>query len=76
MPQEFDDPDLPLAAMFRRWPPTASVFVGHGMLCVGCPISPFHTVVDACREYGLDEQAFRADLRAIILNGSCHQPRR
>jgi AGCS family alanine or glycine:cation symporter len=26
----------------------------HKMLCVGCLVNPFHTVIDACAEYGLD----------------------
>ena len=56
------DPDLPLADLMTRWPETIHVFVGHRMLCVGCLISPFHTIVDACAEYGLDEDAFVAEL--------------
>lgn len=61
-----DDPDLPLALMFRHWPATAQVFLAHRMLCLGCPIAPFHTVIDACAEYGLDEAQFRAELRAAV----------
>ena len=59
----FDDPDLPLAQLFERWPELVEVFLQRHMLCVGCPIAPFHTVIDACQEYGLDEDAFRAELR-------------
>jgi hybrid cluster-associated redox disulfide protein len=62
----YDDPDLPLDALMTRWPETVPVFMRHGMLCVGCPIGPFHTVVDACDEYGLDEDAFRAELEAAV----------
>lgn len=58
-----DDPDLPLSALFDRWPRTAEVFLSHHMACFGCPIAPFHTVIDACTEYGLDESAFRAALQ-------------
>lgn len=61
-----DDPDLPLHALFARWPQTVAVFLARHMLCVGCPISPFHTVIDACAEYGLDETAFRADLHSAV----------
>ncbi|PVB61500.1 DUF1858 domain-containing protein [Labrenzia sp. 011] len=61
---KIDDPDLPLTLLFRVWPQTPSVFIRHRMLCYGCPIAPFHTVIDACREYDLDEQVFRAELRA------------
>jgi len=45
-----------------RWPQTVPVFVRHRMLCVGCLVSPFHTVMDACTEYDLDEETFLAEL--------------
>ncbi|MEO9530843.1 DUF1858 domain-containing protein [Roseibium sp.] len=61
-----DDPDLTLTSLFELWPETPAVFLRRRMLCFGCPIAPFHTVIDACREYGLDEQAFRAELRAAV----------
>ena len=59
-----DDPDMPLGQLFERWPHAAAVFVSHRMACFGCPIAPFHTVIDACAEYRLDETAFRNELRA------------
>lgn len=59
-----DDPDLPLGALFSRWPATVAVFLTQRMACFGCPIAPFHTVVDACAEYRLDEAGFRARLCA------------
>ena len=61
-----DDPDLPLGLLFDRWPQTAAVFLAHRMACFGCPITPFHTVADACAEFGLDEAAFRAALRDAV----------
>jgi hybrid cluster-associated redox disulfide protein len=62
-----DEPDLPLLMLFSRWPATVSVFRPHRMLCFGCPIVPFHTIIDACEEYGLDEVVFRAELRAAAI---------
>ncbi|OYU76523.1 MAG: hypothetical protein CFE32_09815 [Alphaproteobacteria bacterium PA3] len=62
-----DDPDLTLVQLFSRWPATVSVFLSHRMLCFGCPIVPFHTVIDACEEYGLDEVVFRAELHAAVV---------
>lgn len=59
-----DDPDLPLADLMTHWPNTVSVFLRHKMLCVGCLVSPFHTIVDACAEYDLNENDFLAELRA------------
>lgn len=62
-----DDPDLTLVQLFSRWPATVSVFLSHRMLCFGCPIAPFHSVIDACEEYGLDEVVFRAELHAAVV---------
>ena len=61
---KIDDPDMPLHLLFNYWPETAAVFLLHRMFCFGCPIAPFHTVIDACTEYRLDEAAFRSELRA------------
>jgi hypothetical protein len=33
---------------------------------VGCPIACFHTVDDACREHGVDREAFLAALCACM----------
>lgn len=66
---EIDDPDLSLMALFDRWPGAATAFLSHHMLCFGCPIAPFHTVIDACRDYTLDESLFRAELRAAAQAG-------
>lgn len=62
-----DDPDLPLSLLFSYWPATAEVFLSRRMLCFGCPIAPFHTVIDACAEYGLEEAPFRAALRSAMV---------
>ena len=63
---QIDDPDMPLVQLFALWPVTAGVFHAHRMACFGCPISPFHTVIDACAEYRLDEATFRTALLAAV----------
>ncbi len=63
---DISNPDLPLQMLFDRWPATARVFLSHGMLCFGCPIAPFHTIIDACVEYQLNEDSFRAELLAAV----------
>lgn len=65
-PPKLDDPDLPLADLMTHWPGTIPVFLRHKMLCVGCLVSPFHTIVDACAEYGLDERDFLAELQDAV----------
>lgn len=62
----FDDPDLPLSDLMRRWPETIPVFMRYKMLCVGCLVTPFHTVTDACAEYHVDEDVFLEELRVAI----------
>ena len=66
MARDIDDPDLTLAELFRAWPGAARPFLRRRTACVGCLMAPFHTVLDTCAEYGLDEAAFRAELRAAI----------
>ncbi|MBJ6127421.1 DUF1858 domain-containing protein [Microvirga splendida] len=52
--------------VMRRWPMTIRAFLNHRMHCVGCPITCFHTVADACREHGVDQAQFLRELDAII----------
>lgn len=59
---DFDNPDLPLSELFVAWPEMVAVFLERKMLCPGCPIAPFHAITDACLEYDLDEDDFRAEL--------------
>lgn len=63
---DLDDPDMALDTLMTLWPETIAVFLRHKMLCVGCMVSRFHTVIDACREYNLDEWVFRAELQAAV----------
>ena len=61
-----DDPDMTLSELMSAWPQTVAVFLRHRMLCVGCLISPFHTIEDACDEYDLCLDAFVEELRASL----------
>ncbi len=60
------DPDLPLDDMMRRWPSTIPVMLRHRFLCVGCPIAPFHTLLDACREHGADLEAVTVEIEEAV----------
>ena len=64
--RDIDNPDMPLQVLFDGWPTAVPVFLAHHMLCFGCPIAPFHTVIDACLEYGLDATGFRRELRSAV----------
>jgi hybrid cluster-associated redox disulfide protein len=45
--------DCLVQEVVERHPQTIVVFNGHGLQCVGCYISPFHTIADTAREYSL-----------------------
>lgn len=51
--------------IMRQWPATIRIFLDHRMNCPGCPIACFHTVDDACREHGVNAEAFVEKLRAL-----------
>ncbi len=60
------DPELNLNDLMVKWPGTIPVFMRHKMLCVGCLVSPFHTIDDACLEYDLDMDQFIEELSGAI----------
>lgn len=59
-------PDLPLFELLKIWPEMTPVFFRHQMVCVGCLVSQFHTVTDACVAYGLNVDAFYAELAQTV----------
>jgi hybrid cluster-associated redox disulfide protein len=59
-------PYLLVDDVMTRWPATIRVFLDFKFSCVGCPIASFHSVDDACREHGADEDRFMAALRGAI----------
>lgn len=65
---DLNDPDLPLSDLLSQWPETIPVFMRHNMLCVGCLVGPFHTILDACAEYHLDYDRFVSEL-ALAVSG-------
>jgi hybrid cluster-associated redox disulfide protein len=38
-------PDMKVDEIMRKWSGSGAVTPRYRMLCVGCPIGPFHTVV-------------------------------
>jgi hybrid cluster-associated redox disulfide protein len=64
--------DMSMDEIMRAWPRTIRVVLRHRMLCVGCPIAPFHTISDGCREHGVDESLFLDEIKREI--GSKNDP--
>jgi hybrid cluster-associated redox disulfide protein len=49
-----------------RHPQTIPVFARHGLQCVGCYISPYHTITDTAREYAMSIDPLLSDLNRVI----------
>jgi hybrid cluster-associated redox disulfide protein len=50
----------------ERHPQTIVVFNRYGLQCVGCYISPFHTIADTAREYSLALESLLLHLNQAI----------
>jgi hybrid cluster-associated redox disulfide protein len=53
----------------ERHPQVIAVFQRHGLRCVGCYISNYHTIADSAREYALDVEPLLNDLNRAVLAG-------
>jgi hybrid cluster-associated redox disulfide protein len=53
----------------ERHPQAIAIFVRHGLQCVGCYISPFHTIADTAREYSMAIEPLLSDLNEAIAAG-------
>lgn len=50
----------------ERHPQTISIFNRHGLGCVGCYISSFHTIADSAREYAVHIEPLLNDLNRVV----------
>ena len=50
----------------ERHPQTIAVFAQHGLQCVGCYISPYHTLNDTAREYAMNIEPLLGELNRVI----------
>jgi hybrid cluster-associated redox disulfide protein len=61
--------DCLVQEIVERHPQTIVVFARHGLQCVGCYISPFHTIADSAREYAMALDRLLVDLNQVIVAG-------
>ena len=62
--------DCLVQEVVEQHPQTIVVFNRYGLQCVGCYISPFHTIADTAREYSLALEPLLTHLnRAITAEG-------
>ena len=47
-------------------PQAIAIFARHGLQCVGCYISPYHTIADSAREYAMALDALLGELNQAV----------
>jgi hybrid cluster-associated redox disulfide protein len=52
--------------VIERHPQTILVFVRHRLQCVGCDISPFHTIADSAREHAVSIEPLLGELNQAL----------
>jgi len=52
-----------IAEILEGWPQSVSLFVDKRLNCVGCAMSPFCTIREACLLYGLDLDSFILEIQ-------------
>ncbi len=58
-------PDESVAAVLEKWPKSVRLFLEYRMNCVGCEMSKFETLQDACAIYHIDLDQFIEKLSSI-----------
>jgi hybrid cluster-associated redox disulfide protein len=58
--------DWSVGEIMAEWPQTIRVFIDRGLHCVGCPISPFHSLAEAAAEHGQGFEGLEAAVAAVI----------
>lgn len=59
--------DSIVQGIIERHPQTIAIFARHGLQCVGCYISPFHTIADSAREHAMSVEPLLDDLNQAVL---------
>lgn len=58
--------DCLVQEVIERYPQAATIFIRYGLQCVGCYISPHHTIADSAREYALALEPLLRDLNLAV----------
>jgi hybrid cluster-associated redox disulfide protein len=59
-------PETNVDDLVTRYPSTASVFIKHRMVCVGCEVARFETLAEACQIYRKPLEPLLNDLRRVV----------
>jgi len=58
--------DMKIGQVVEKHPETVSVFMKHGLGCVGCAVARFENIAQGARAHGIDVDALLADLNEEV----------
>ena len=58
--------DMKIGQVVENHPETVSVFMKHGLGCVGCAVARFENIAQGARAHGIDVDALIADLNKEV----------
>ncbi|NLS76288.1 MAG: DUF1858 domain-containing protein [Chloroflexi bacterium] len=65
--------EMTIGEVVSQYPVTIPVFLGHGLMCIGCAVARFENIEQGARAHGIDVAALIKDLNAAVVNKA--QPR-
>ncbi|OQC50900.1 MAG: hypothetical protein BWX56_01211 [Euryarchaeota archaeon ADurb.Bin023] len=58
--------DMSIGDIVDQYPETVSVFISHGLGCIGCAIAQFETLEEGAMAHGIDVEALLKDLNKSL----------
>ena len=59
-------PDMTIGQVVSEYPVTIPVFLGHGLMCIGCAVARFENIEQGARAHGIDVAALVKDLNVAV----------
>ena len=58
--------EMSIGDIVDQYPETVSVFISHGLGCIGCAIAQFETLEEGAMAHGIDVEALLKDLNKSL----------
>jgi len=58
--------DMGIAKIVQTYPETVSVFLNHGLMCIGCAAARFESLEQGAMAHGIDVEALVKDLNEAV----------
>ncbi len=57
--------EMTILEVVQQWPEAASIFMQHGMGCLGCAIAQFENIEQGASAHGIDVDSLIEDLNKV-----------